>query len=108
MGRKQISCAEADVLRAVLKPHSSCTNFVGGEVLNPEAAHFEVVMRASSQLSQSASRDLRLICQAYCRTLAADLTWNAEVHTRNWVWWVLDLLTSPTWGMDKPDSRIDL
>lgn len=76
--------------------------------LNPEAAHFEVVMRASSQLSQSASRDLRLICQAYCRTLAADLTWNAEVHTRNWVWWVLDLLTSPTWGMDKPDSRIDL
>jgi len=76
--------------------------------LNPDTAHFEVVMRASSQLSQSASRDLRLICKAYCRTLAADLTWNAEEHTRNWVWWVLDLLTSSTWGMDKPDSRIDL
>jgi hypothetical protein len=76
--------------------------------LNPEAAHFEVVMRASSQLSQSASRDLRLICQAYCRTLAADLTWNAEEHTRNWVWWCLDLITSSTWGMNKPDSRIDL
>lgn len=76
--------------------------------LNPDTAHFELVMRASSQLSQSASRDLRLICQAYCRTLAADLTWNAEVHTRNWVWWVLDLLTSSAWGMDKPDSRIDL
>lgn len=76
--------------------------------LNPEAAHFEVVMRASSQLSQSASRDLRLICQAKCRTLAADLTWNAEVHTRNWVWWCLDLITSSTWGMNKPDARIDL
>lgn len=76
--------------------------------LNPDTAHFEVVMRASSQLSQSASRDLRLICQAYCRTLAADLTWNAEVHTRNWVWWVLDLITSSVWGMSKPDSRIDL
>ena len=36
MGRKQISCAEADALRAVLKPHSSCTNYVGGEVLNPD------------------------------------------------------------------------
>lgn len=76
--------------------------------LNPETAHFEVVMRASSQLSQSASQDLRLICQAYCRTLAADLTWNAEVHTRNWVWWCLDLITSSTWGMDKADARIDL
>lgn len=76
--------------------------------LNPDAAHFEVVMRASSQLSQSASRDLRLIVQAYCRTLNPDLTWGAEVHTRNWVWWVLDLLTSSTWGMDKADSRIDL
>lgn len=36
MGRKQISCAEADALRARLKPHSSCTNYVGGEVLNPD------------------------------------------------------------------------
>lgn len=76
--------------------------------LNQDTAHFEVVMRATSQLSQAASRDLRLICQAYCRTLASNLTWNAEVHTRNWVWWVLDLLTSATWGMGKPDSRLDL
>lgn len=76
--------------------------------LNAETAHFEVVMRASSQLSQSASRDLRLIAQAYCRTLNADLTWAAEVHTRNWVWWCLDLITSSTWGMNKADDRIDL
>lgn len=77
-------------------------------LLNADTAHFEVVMRASSQLSQSASRDLRLIVQAYCRTLNPDLTWGAEVHTRNWVWWCLDLLTSNTWGMDKADERIDL
>lgn len=76
--------------------------------LNQDAAHFEVVMRASSQLSQSASRDLRLIAQAYCRTLNEDLTWTAEVHTRNWVWWCLDLITSSTWGMGKADARVDL
>ncbi len=76
--------------------------------LNAETAHFEVVMRASSQLSQSASRDLRLIARAYCRTLNPDLTWGAEVHTRNWVLWCLDCLTSSTWGMNKPDDRIDL
>jgi hypothetical protein len=33
MARRQITCAEADALRAGLAPHSSCTNFVGGEVL---------------------------------------------------------------------------
>ena len=49
-----------------------------------------------------------MIVEAKCRTLASNLTWNAEQHTRNWVWWVLDLLTSSSWGMDKPDSRIDL
>ena len=36
MARRQITCAEADALRAGLAPHSSCTNFVGGEVLNPD------------------------------------------------------------------------
>lgn len=77
-------------------------------LLNQDTAHFEVVMRASSQLSQSASRDLRLIVQAHCRTLNEDLSWGSEEHTRNWVWWCLDLLTSPTWGMNKPDDRIDL
>ncbi len=76
--------------------------------LNAETAHFEVVMRASSQLSQQASRDLRLIVQAKVRTLNSSLAWQIEEHSRNWVWWVLDLLTSSTWGIDKPDDRIDL
>lgn len=76
--------------------------------LNPYAAHFEVVMRASSQLSQQASRDLRLIGQAYVRTLNSSLAWQIEEHSRNWVWWCLDAITSSTWGLNKPDSRIDL
>ncbi len=31
----KISCAESDKLRPHLSPWSSCTNFVGGEVINP-------------------------------------------------------------------------
>lgn len=76
--------------------------------LNEHTAHFEVVMRASSQLSQNASRDVRLITYGKARTLNADLTWNAPVVTRNWVWWVLDLITSTTWGLSRPDDRVDL
>jgi len=34
MNRK-ITCAESDKLRKTLSPWSSCTNFVGGEVLDP-------------------------------------------------------------------------
>ena len=30
-----ITCAESDKLRPALKPWSSITNYVGGEVLNP-------------------------------------------------------------------------
>ncbi len=32
----RITCAESDSLRPDLKPWSSCTNFVGGEVINWE------------------------------------------------------------------------
>ena len=31
---RRISCAESDEIRANLSPWSSCTNYVGGEVLN--------------------------------------------------------------------------
>ncbi len=31
---KRITCAESNKLRESLKPWSSCTNYVGGEVLN--------------------------------------------------------------------------
>jgi hypothetical protein len=76
--------------------------------LNEHCAHYEVVLRASSQLSAGSSRDVRLITEAKCRTLNASLEWQAEVHTRNPAWWILDLATSDTWGMDKPDARVDL
>lgn len=76
--------------------------------LNQETAHFEVVMRASSQLSGLSTRDLRLLTKARCRTWDPDDGWGAEVHTRNAAWWMLDLLTSDTWGISKPDTRIDL
>lgn len=76
--------------------------------LNPHAAHFEVVMRASSQLSQASSRDLRLIVRGRCRSLNENLESVAAAYTRNPGWWALDLVTSTTWGAGKPDSRVDL
>lgn len=76
--------------------------------LNTDTAHFEVVMRATSQLSNLSNRDLRLITRGYCRTWAPGSGWGPEVHTRNPAWWMLDLATSPTWGVSKPDDRIDL
>lgn len=80
--------------------------------LNEHTAHFEVVMRASDQLSNIASHDVRLIVEAYARTWTPGETtddgWQAEEHTRVPAWWILDLATSDTWGIDKPDDRVDL
>lgn len=76
--------------------------------LNADTAHFEVVMRASSQLSNLSSRDLRLITKAYARTWSPSGGWGSEVHTRNPMWWALDLLSSSSWGVNKPTSRIDM
>lgn len=77
--------------------------------LNAATAHYEIVMRASSQLSNQASRDLRIVAEAKTRTWSSSTGWSATtVHTRNWVWWLLDLATSAAWGLGLPDSRIDL
>lgn len=76
--------------------------------LNPNVAHYEVVMRASEQLNQTTQRSITLFVKAYCRTLNADLEWQPEVYTRNAAWWILDLATSDVWGLGMPDSRIDL
>jgi hypothetical protein len=76
--------------------------------LNAHTAHYELVLRASGQLSQGASRDLRLICSALTRTLNGSLAWQVESVTRNGAWWALELATSMTWGMRKPDTRVDL
>ncbi len=76
--------------------------------LNTDTAHFEVVMRASSQLSNLSSRDLRLIVQGYCRTWTPGGGWEDEIFNRNPAWWMLDLATSSTWGIDKLAEHIDI
>lgn len=76
--------------------------------LNPNVAHFEIVLRATGQLSQGASRDFRLIVKGKCRGLDESLAWTAEAFTRNPALWALDLATSDVWGAGKPDARIDL
>lgn len=76
--------------------------------LNPHTGHFEVVMRASSQLSNQATQDFRMICDGYARKWAPESGWSAEEKTRNPMWWILELITSPVWGIGQPDERIDL
>lgn len=76
--------------------------------LNAGTAHFEVVMRASEQLSQLSQRSIALILQALCRTWSPGAGWSAEIYTRNAAWWLLELATNAVWGLGLPDSRIDL
>ena len=87
-------------LRAYLK--------VEGTPLDPNTAHYEVVMRASQQLSSLSYRDLALIVIGHARTWNPTTGWGPEVETRNPAWWLADLWTSPTWGEKLPDDRVDL
>lgn len=80
----------------------------GAPQLNPNVAHFELVMRASSQLSSQSSRDVRFICDCYVRTWDPETGWGVPVISRNPMWWALELITSPIWGIGQPDNRIDL
>lgn len=77
--------------------------------LNPNVAHYEVVMRASEQLSGASQRDFSLIVQAKVRTWQPGSPgWGPAVATRNPAWWLADLWTNPIWGEGLPDDRIDL
>lgn len=76
--------------------------------LNPNVAHYEVVMRSSQQLNSQSQRSITLIVQAKARTLNSSLVWQPATYTRNPAWWILDLATSNVWGPGLPDSRIDL
>lgn len=76
--------------------------------LNADTAHYEVVLRASEQLSQLSQRDISLIARAKTRSWSTGGGWSAEAHTRTPAWWLLDLATSSVWGLGLPDSRIDL
>lgn len=78
-------------------------------LLNPDTAHYEVVLRASDQLSQFSQRDISLIARAKARTWSSEDGWSAApVFTRNPAWWLLDLASSAVWGLGLPDARIDL
>lgn len=85
--------------------------------LNVDSSHYEVVMRASQQLSAQSQSDFNVIAQGKCRTWAPDGggTWSCASKdfgdysaSRNPAWWLADLWTDPTWGEGLPDERIDL
>lgn len=76
--------------------------------LNPHAAHYELVMRASEQLSGLAQRRFALVATGKARIWSKSGGWTSPVSTRNPFWWLADLWTSTTWGEGLPDDRIDL
>ena len=83
--------------------------------LNPNVSHYEIVLRASQQLSAQSQTDFNLILQGKCRTWTPDDGWSCELGdydnytaTRNPAWWLADLWSDPVWGEGLPDSRIDL
>ncbi len=76
--------------------------------LNENVAHYEVVMRASEQLSAQSQRDFSLIVWPLVRTWHPDTGWGAKVTTRNPAWALADLWSDALWGEGLADSRIDL
>lgn len=86
-------------LRGVLSAYAS---------LNPNVAHYEVVMRASEQLSSLSQRQIGLIVQGFVRTWTPLAGWGPEIPSRNPAWWIVELATSPVWGLGFPDERVDL
>lgn len=76
--------------------------------LNAETAHYEVVMRASQQLSGLSQRDFSMIVRGWCPTWNPLTGWSASGETRNAAWWLADLWRSEIWGEGLPDDRIDL
>lgn len=76
--------------------------------LNEHTAHFELVMRASEQLSNISQASVAMIAWGLARTWSPGGGWGAEVETRNPAWHLAELWSSAVWGDGLPDSRIDL
>lgn len=83
--------------------------------LDPNVSHYEVVVRASENLSSQSQNNFNLIVAGKCRTWHPGTGWNCEtgdfdsyVATRNPAWWLADLWSNPVWGEGLPDERIDL
>lgn len=75
--------------------------------LDPNVSHYELVLRASSQLSNLGSRDFRLITDGYVRPWSTADGFGDPILSRNPLWWCLDLVVDPVWGIAQPDERVD-
>jgi len=83
--------------------------------LNANTAHYELVIRASEQLSGQSQTDVSMIVQGYTRTWNPSTGWSATLGdyanytaTRNPAWWIAELWADPVWGEGLPDDRMDL
>lgn len=76
--------------------------------LNPNVAHYEIVLRASEQLNSTTQRQLALIVNGYVRTWSPSLGWAAESLSRNGAWHIVEIATSSVLGLGYADDRIDL
>jgi len=77
--------------------------------LNPNAAHYELVIRAGKQLTAESQRDFSMLVNGKCPIWDPDTeTWSANVVHRNPAWWLVDLWRNEAWGRGYPDREIDL
>jgi hypothetical protein len=84
--------------------------------LNAHTGHYEIVMRASEQLSAQSRSDFQLIVQGYARTWSAGSPgWSCALGdydnytaTRNPAWYLADLWADPIWGEGLADDQINL
>lgn len=85
--------------------------------LNPDVTHYEIVLRASQNLSQVNQSAIALLIQGRIRTWNPDSGWNCV--SGDWSNYVADAARSPSWaiadalsdeiyGEALPDERIDL
>lgn len=83
--------------------------------LNPNTAHYEVVMRASGQLNPQTQTDFSMIVQGYARIWNPDTGWSCDLldydnytATRNPAWYLADLWLDPIWGEGIDEDHVDL
>jgi len=77
--------------------------------LSSSATHFELVMRASEQLSGISQRKVNMIPRRRLHTWHPDTGWSAEpVETRSIAWALADVWKNAAYGDNLPDERIDL
>lgn len=83
--------------------------YLEGEApLNPNAAHFEVIMRSSKQLSGTSQNRISVIANALVREVLSNGTFGIEIPSRNPADWFADLATSTTWGEGLDVSEVDM